>query len=115
MASCTGTVVRAESMSESMFSKWGSLLRLGIDDLAGRLCPVNLWQEAREALVRRKRHSGSLETRRGGHVGSSAGRPATDTSSRSQTGKILSACESRRSRLCMDSFRMLESVLGQKL
>ena len=115
MTGCTGTVVRADSISASRFSRWGSLLWHVIDYLACRLCPVNLLQEAWAMAIRRKRHSGSLGTRRGGHVRSSAGRPATDTSSRFLAGKMLSACESVWSKLSMDSFRMLESVLVQKL
>ena len=87
MSSRTGMVARAESMFASMFSRWGSLLGHVIDGLAGRLCLLNLWQEAQEALSRDWRHRGSLGTRRGGHVGSSAERPATGTSSRFQSGK----------------------------
>ena len=111
MHSCTGTVVRADSISASRFSRRGSLLWHVIDDLACRLCPVNLWQESWEVSVRVERHSGSLGTRRGGHVGSSAGRPATDTSSRFLTGKMLSACESRWSRLPAELTRKADSLL----
>ena len=82
MSRGTCTVVKAEKISASMFSRWGSLLWHVIDILVSRLRPLNLWQEAWEALARDFSSSGSLGTWRGGHIGSSAGRPATSTSSR---------------------------------
>ena len=79
MSKGTCAVVIAESIFASMFSRWGSLLCHVIDKLVIRLRSLNLWQEAWAVPDRVSRHSGSLGTWRGGHIGSSAGRPTTGT------------------------------------
>ena len=105
MSRGTCTVVIAELIFASRFSRWGSLPWHAIDDRASRLCPLNLCQEAWEVVAAQLRHSGSPGTWRGGHLGSSAGRSTTGTSSRLQTGKQLAASESHWSRLSVDTLR----------
>ena len=111
MSRCTSMVDGAKSISASTNSEWGSLPWIGIDGLAGRLRPVNPWQEAWEVVSRRERYHSSLGTWRGGHVGSRAGRSAAGTSSRFQTAKSFSAREGHWSKLPVEPGRAPDNIM----